>query len=268
MPQLFWERQWNNMSGKIIAVCGGVNSGKSTICANLASVLSEDKLVIVFGVRTDYPSIQSFFDVLVPEERSIKKLYEDISMNMSFDIREYLVQYQKSNIFVLSAPDNTKALTFADENLLPSRQNCKNVIIALQQLCDYLIIDCDTNISNNISAWGLNYADIVINAVRPTQQGLRFVNAYKDYYREIWRGKVINVANADKNYIGIRDFEKIADGELRFDMCLPYDEQVELSENTGVPVIENYHKVKLFGANYKESFQKLIDLVLNDVDGD
>ena len=47
------------MSGRIIAVSGGDGVGKSTVCANLASLLSEDdKLVIVFGTRTDYPSIQ------------------------------------------------------------------------------------------------------------------------------------------------------------------------------------------------------------------
>lgn len=52
------------MNGKIIAVCGGNGVGKSTICTNLATVLSEDKIVILFAPRTDYPSIQSFFDMI------------------------------------------------------------------------------------------------------------------------------------------------------------------------------------------------------------
>lgn len=263
--QHFWERRLSNMGGKIIAVCGGNGSGKSTICTNLAVALSADKIVIVFGTRTDYPSIQSFFNVLIPEEKSTKKLYEDISMNISVDIKEYLIQYGRSNIFILSVPDNTKALTFADESLLPSRQQCKNIIIGLQQLCDYLIIDCDTDISNNISAWGLNYADKIIHTVKPTQQGLRFINAYQSYYNEVWRGELITVANADKNYIGIKDFEKALNNVLRFDICLPYDEQVELSENTGVPVIEDYHRVKLFGTNYKESILQLVDLVTQNI---
>lgn len=46
---------------------------------------------------------------------------------------------------------------------------------------------------------------------------------------EIWRGKVVNVVNADKNYIG-SDFEKALDVPVKFDIELPYDEQVELSE--------------------------------------
>ncbi len=33
---------------------------------------------------------------------------------------------------------------------------------------------------------------------------------------------------------------------------LPYDEQVELFENTGVPIINEYHKVKLFAAIIKK----------------
>ena len=103
------------MSGRIIAVSGGDGVGKSTVCANLASLLSEDdKLVIVFGTRTDYPSIQSYFNILVPEERSLKKLYEDVSMDLSIDIKDYLVQYKNSNVFILTVPDNTKALTLAE----------------------------------------------------------------------------------------------------------------------------------------------------------
>ena len=45
-----------------------------------------------------------------------------------------------------------------------------------------------------------------------------------------------------KNYIGISDFEKALDVPVKFDIELPYDEQVELSENTGVPIINEYHK--------------------------
>lgn len=246
------------MNGKIIAVCGGPGSGKSTICVNLAAALGEEKLIIVFGTRLDYPSIQSFFNTAIPEQKSIKKLYQDLSMDLNIDIKECLVQYQKSNIFILSSPDNAKVLAFADDSLSPSRQQCENIIIALQQNCDYLIIDCDMNISNHMSAWGLNYADKIIHTVKPTQQGLRFMNAYQEYLNEIWRGEVINVVNGDKNYIGIDDFEKALDVPIHFDIALPFDEQVELSENTGIPVFYDYHRVKLFRDNYKTEFLRLV----------
>ena len=252
------------MNGKIIAVCGGNGVGKSTICTNLATVLSEDKIVILFAPRTDYPSIQSFFDMNIAENKSLKKLYDDMSIEESVDIKEYLVQYKNSNIFILSAPDTTNVLTFADNKILPEQNKCINMLIALQRMCDYLIIDCDTNVTNHVSAWGLNYADIVINVMKPTQQGLRIANAYQGYFSEIWRGKVVNVVNADKNYIGTSDFEKALDVPVKFDIELPYDEQVELSENTGVPIINEYHKVKLFGGNYKKAFMELVDIILTD----
>ena len=38
----------------------------------------------------------------------------------------------------------------------------------------------------------------------------------------------------------------------------------ELSENTGVPIINEYHKVKLFGGNYKKAFMELVDIILTD----
>ena len=88
------------MNGKIIAVCGGNSVGKSTICTNLATVLSEDKIVILFAPRTDYPSIQSLFDMNIAENKSLKKLYDDMSIEESVDIKEYLVQYKNSNIFI------------------------------------------------------------------------------------------------------------------------------------------------------------------------
>lgn len=250
------------MAGKIIAVCGNAGSGKSTICASLAATFSEqNKIVIVYGTRIDYPSIQSFFNELVPEERSIKKLYEDISLNISVHIKDYLVQYKNTNIFLLTLPDNADVLTLAESKILPDEQQCKNIILSLKNVCDYLLIDCDTDISNHVSAWGQNYADIIIHLTKPTQQGLRFENAYQRYFEHIWRGQVINVVNADKNYIGIKDFTKALNKKLSFDVVISYDEQVELSENTGIPVIENYHRMKIFGSNFKSEFMELVKII-------
>lgn len=252
------------MNGKIIAVCGGAGAGKTTVCVNLAAALGEDNVVIVFGTRTDYPSLQSFFNVAVPDGKGVKKLYEDISMDLSVDIKDYLVQYQDSNIFMLTVPDSTKVLTFADTAIIPPQQQCKNILLSLRELCDYLIIDCDTDINNHMSAWGLNYADKIINVVKPTQQGLRFVNAYQQYYNEIWRGEVVYVVNGDKNYIGIKEFEKATDARIHFDAALPYDEQTELAENTGVPVFYDYHRVKMFQANYRARLLELADMITEE----
>jgi len=252
------------MSGKIIAVCGSSGAGKSTVCTNLAMALSKDNIVVVYGTRTDYPSIQSFFNTLIPDEKSIKKLYENISLDIPIDIKDYLVQYEDSNIFILSAPDDLRVLTLADEHLTPSERQCKNVLISLRNICDFLIIDCDTNISNPMSAWALNSAEYVINVIKPTQQGLRAFNAYHDYYKEIWRGKVINVANADKNYIGLKQFQDLTNGKIKFDVSLPYDEQAELAENEGVPMIENYRKSSFFGGNYKTEILSLVDMIKSD----
>lgn len=250
------------MAGKIIAVCGNAGSGKSTICASLAATFSEqNKIVIVYGTRIDYPSIQSFFNELVPEERSIKKLYEDISLNTNIQIKDYLVQYRNTNIFLLTLPDSADVLTLAESKILPDKQQCKNIILSLKNVCDYLLIDCDTDISNHVSAWGQNYADIIIHLTKPTQQGLRFKNAYQRYYEHIWRGQVINVVNADKNYIGIKDFTKALNKKLSFDVVISYDEQVELSENTGIPAIENYHRMKIFGSDFKSEFMELVKII-------
>lgn len=249
------------MNGRIIAVCGGTGVGKSTICTNLATVLAEDKIVIILAPRVDYPSIQSFFNVSVSEEKSLKKLYEDISIEADVEVKDYLVQYLNTNIFILSVPDTTNVLTFADNKLLPTQLQCNNMIIALQRICDYLIIDCDTDVSNHVSAWALNYADTVINIVRANQQGIRSANAYRDYFDKIWRGKIVNVLNADKNYIDISDIKKALNKTADFDVVLSYDEQVELAENTGVPAVTQYHRIKLFGGNYKTEFMELVDLV-------
>lgn len=247
------------MSGKIIAVCGANGAGKSTVCANLAVALGGNNIVVVFGARTDYPSIQSFFNISVPEEKGLTKLYENISLDMPIEIKDYLVQYGNSNVFIFSASDNMNVLSLADGRLSPSQQQCSNILFMLQDICDYLIIDCDTNISNEMSAWGMNKADKVINVIKPTQQSIRVYEAYRSYFNDIWRGEVIHVANADRNYIGISQFEKILN--IKFAAELPYDEQVELAENTGVPAIETYHKTRLFGGNYRDALLELVSMI-------
>lgn len=252
------------MEGKIISVFGAGGSGKSTVAVNLAAVLGAKKIVIVFSPRLDYPSIQSFYNIDIPEKKSLQKLYEDISTDKTYDVRDTLVQYPKNkNIFMLGIPDNTTYLTLADAKILPDRSQCESILVALKSICDYLIVDCVPDITNRMSSWALNYADTMVHVIRPTQQGLRFVNSVYEYVNIAGPKRVINVANADKGYIGLAAFEEAAEHRVHFDIALPYDEQVECSESEGQPILENYTQSK-FGSHknsYAGSFMKLVSMI-------
>ncbi|MBQ3124553.1 MAG: cobalamin biosynthesis protein CobQ, partial [Clostridia bacterium] len=53
--------------GKIITVCGGHGSGKTTVAANLGYILSQNNLVGILSTNMVYGSIQHLFGTVIDD---------------------------------------------------------------------------------------------------------------------------------------------------------------------------------------------------------
>lgn len=60
--------------GKIITVCGGNGSGKTTVAANLAYILSQKYIVGVISTNTNYGDIQHLLGVTIDEAQGLYEL--------------------------------------------------------------------------------------------------------------------------------------------------------------------------------------------------
>lgn len=96
------------MSGKIYAVWGGNNSGKTTFAVNLACALSKrDVLVGLISSNLTYGELQIFFGQAVPPG---KGLFEALNGD-NHNIGEKFAEYGESkNLFFLSIPAHYSGL--------------------------------------------------------------------------------------------------------------------------------------------------------------
>ena len=250
---------------RIIAVYGANGSGKSTVVSNLAYELSDKYLVGVISANMNYPSIQHFFGINIPEENSIKNIC--FSPNKEVEIVKQFMQHPNNrNLFILTVPNNSDCLSIADEktNRLKDDDIVRDFWETLKVSdFDYIIVDCTNEVNNLVSTYSLFYANVILHTIKPTIQGLSFVKSYAEFINKMQNDtdivKLINIANADENYIGLAKFENLA--EIRFNIALPYDNIVRQAENEGVPVSEIAQK-SFKSKGYVKAFNQLVNMVV------
>lgn len=249
---------------RIIAVYGANGSGKSTIASNLAYELSNDYLVGVVSTDFNYPSIQHFFGTKIDEEKSMKNIC--LSTNKDVEIIKQFTEHSNNKrLFILSVPNNSDCLTFADQdnNRLNDDDFARDFWETIKiSNFDYVIVDCCNDVNNIASSYALFYANTIVHTIKPTIQGLSFVQSYNEFIGKMQNEKEIvkriNVANADENYVGLSKFESLSG--VKFDISLPYEVQVRQAENEGVAISSIYQK-SLKNRNYVKIFGELVSMV-------
>ena len=96
------------MSGKIIAVWGGSNSGKTTFAVNLACALStRDRLVGLISSNLTHGDLQVFFGQSVPPQKGLFHALNEDNPNIGEKFTEYA---ESKNLFFLSVPTHYTGL--------------------------------------------------------------------------------------------------------------------------------------------------------------
>lgn len=248
--------------GKLIAVYGNNGSGKSTIASNLAFALSKQFLTGIIGLNTNYGSIQHFFGMRIENDKNLRNI---ILSNGLDDIAKNFTQHPtQTNLFVLSMPNEDDCLKLADTSIGLDSSTAINIVVTLKEKFDYLIVDCTNDVNDPLSIYSLVYSNKVINSIKPTLQGLSFLNSYKSLFEalKVYQDRIINVSNSDKNTIGLARFEKIAN--IKFDVALPFDKKVEISESEGIPISQSMKKSKSW---FKEDYLSNLKILLSLVQG-
>lgn len=229
--------------GKIIAVCGGGGSGKSTIAANLGYMLSQKYLVGIVSTNKMFGSIQHLLGTTIDDSHG---LYELI-MTPGGDITKMFMPCSNNkNLFLMALSNNQDCLKLADEESNISGETAKNLLFEMKEIFNILIVDCEPDINNPLSIYSMMFADKIINLIKPTVTGTAFYNSYKSLYSalQISSDKIIHIANGDKNYVGIRNIEKTAN--VKISMTIPFCREVEEAENKGIPVCRSGSKINEF----------------------
>jgi MinD-like ATPase involved in chromosome partitioning or flagellar assembly len=214
----------------VIAVWGKNGSGRSTVAVNLAVYLAKKgNLVGLVGANKAYGSVQYYLGIDIPEEKSLKNALETIDQD---DLVQFFVQHPKvKDLFVmgLSNTDNCLKLRSIKEDA------GKRLLLNTKDKFDYYIIDCTETFTDTLTTIGCQYADVVLEVIKPTIQAAAFRISQEELLESIrLKHKIVSVASCNKDLIKLSDFEHRA--KLRFSAVLPYSRNVESSENTAEPI--------------------------------
>ena len=239
--------------GKIITICGGHGSGKSTVAVNLGYMLSDSSLAGILSTNMMYGIIQHLLGTVIDDCHG---LYEMVMSND--DISKTLTPCESNkNLFLMSLSNTHDCLMLADEENGINADTAKQVLSELKDSFQYLIIDCEPEVNNPLSVYGIIYADLVINLIKPTVTGIAFWNSYKSLFSalDIPKDRIIHVANNDKNYVGVKNIESTS--EIKIFKTIPYYKNVEEYENKGKPAVSSkngfYYDIKALADKVKEA---------------
>ena len=239
--------------GKIITICGGHGSGKTTVAANLGFMLSQSSLVGILSTNTVFGCIQHLFGAVVDDCHG---MYEMV-MSKADILKNFVQCPNNKNLFLMSLANSHNCLMLADEENGINGDTAKNILDELINIFEYLIIDCEPEINNPLSIYGIIYADKIINLIKPTVTGTAFYNSYKGLFAalKIPDNKIISIANNDKNYVGIKTIERTLG--MKMLLAIPYYKNIEEAENKGqlAAFTKNgfYYNIKKLADCIKES---------------
>ena len=229
--------------GKIITICGGSGSGKTTVAANLGYILSQKYVVGIISTNKMFGGIQHLFGTVIDGQHGIYELM----MSPGADITKMFMPCSNNkNLFLMALSNGQDCLKLADEESNLNGEAAKNLILEMKEIFNILIVDCDPDINNPLSVYSMMFADKILNLIKPTVPGTAFYNSYKAIYTalQIPNDKFLHIANGDKNYVGIRNIEKTAN--VKVNMTIPFCREVEEAENKGIPICKTGGRINEF----------------------
>lgn len=233
-----------------IAIWGRNGCGKTTIAAELASLLAEQYVTSIICCDTSFSSIQHILDVEISTQKSLRAAIKDKS-----DPAKRFVE-ASHNLFVLAVSEQDDCLKIDDLT--------EDEVIRLYDNIDgkfhFQIMDCTQDFHNPLTFLAMRRADIIIEVIRATLSDYMFRVAYENFLKEFgFIEKVISVINQDRNIVSIPEMEKNLGIKVR---CIfPYTDTIILNESNG-KILKN--AVNRRDIEYLKECKKLVNIIKGD----
>jgi MinD superfamily P-loop ATPase len=217
------------MSGKIIAVWGSSNSGKTTFAVNLACALStSDRLVGLISSNLTHGDLQVFFGQSVPPQKGLFHALNEDNPNIGEKFTEYA---ESKNLFFLSAPTHYTGL-LCDAVTLREAERMMN---AAAFVFDILIVDGAAEVTNPVSGVGLWLADRIYTLHKPSIAAQMWHEGVSDFVRELHISeKQIHILQLPNGEFDDKTYRSMTGLPFAYD--LPYIKRAGELENAGTPI--------------------------------
>lgn len=212
---------------KIIATYGKSGAGKSTFSVNLAAGLAENQYVVtLISAELNHGSLQIFFNEKVPDDQGIFAALHDKTEQPQNKLTP--CKYNK-NLFFLAVP-NMRSEVFYEG---VEQHVVEDMLRRLGVYCDYIIVDCTSDLSNPLTLMGLHLADHVFCLYRPTIESCLWHQSMNSFFHQFGLSPepIINAFNIG---CSVQEFIKLSG--INTNIYLPEVENATLLENVGRPI--------------------------------
>ena len=166
---------------KTIAVWGSPHSGKTTFATKLARSIYEEyqSTVIILYTDMETPTLP----VIFPNEKSenmtsIGKALAELEVTQDNLVKQIMTVKGKVNLGFLGFKDGENKYTY------PKFEESKvhAMFSVLDSLCDYVIVDCTSNLGNPIARVAVKCADQVIRLAAPELASISYFSSQLPLY--------------------------------------------------------------------------------------
>ena len=151
---------------KTIAVWGSPHSGKTTFATKLACAIYEEYQSTVIVLYSDM--VTPTLPIIFPNEKSedmtsIGKVLSEVEITKESVVKQIMTVKNKVNLGFIGFRDGENKFTYPrfDEGKV------NTMFAVIGELCDFLIIDCTSNLSNLIAGAAVKTAGQVIRLASP-----------------------------------------------------------------------------------------------------
>ena len=216
--------------GAIIAITGKAGAGKSTVLANLACLYAHSKATVgVLSSDLRYSSLPYIFGGLdeIPAEKTLGMLFGRPDLKDTFTEYKHL-----PNLFVSTPAPKESCMAYEP----PDEAGILKFLNMLSSAFDFTIIEAGEVKFNQFAGLACRDADILINVVEASLQGIKWEQSCYEILPMLRGGKnIINLLNEPHAPSSIKDIENhIGHG---IDVSIRHSAAVSNSHKKGLPVV-------------------------------
>lgn len=212
---------------KTIVVWGSPSSGKTTFATKLACAIYEEYQSTIIVLYSDM--VTPTLPIIFPNEKSedmtsIGKVLSEVEITKESVVNQIMTVKSKVNLGFLGFRDGENKFTYPKFD----EEKVNTMFAVIGELCDYLIVDCSSSLSNPIAGAAVKKAGQVIRLASPDLSNVSFFSSqlrlYADpVYRLNEQITGLNVTSEDI-YLPIEDAKKRIP-DVRF--TIPYCREVK-----------------------------------------
>lgn len=213
--------------GQILTVYGAGGSGKSTFAVNLAAALAkQNKIVTIMNCDMNVGSLQIFFGETIDNTIGIPLVFRDKTEIPDKFIKQVT---RIPNIYLLSCPNELHDILSGE-----IEANAINMVFRKLSLSsDFLIIDCTSDLYNELTLRGIQKADKLFLCYKITINHLKWHQSHI-HTIERFAKPVTYILNEHDNGCSTNDFASTS--QIDYAYTLPDIYEARFLENEGTPI--------------------------------